>query len=105
MANAVAMLAGVGLLSVCCLSSSFMAGAMGGDETPGDGDGDGDTNTNNDVVEKEYIVVDESHVSPLKGGYVETGAGNSIEDCRKLAYDKDYPASVSGRQLTLLGHN
>tara|TARA_B100001758_G_scaffold69352_1_gene58234 strand:+ start:987 stop:1649 length:663 start_codon:yes stop_codon:yes gene_type:complete len=92
MANAVAMLAGVGLLSVCCLSSSFMAGAMGGDETPGDGDGDGDTNTNNDVVEKEYIVVDESHVSPLKGGYVETGAGNSIEDCRKLAYDKDYPA-------------
>ena len=34
MANAVPMLAGVGLLSVCCISSSLLAGAMGGSETP-----------------------------------------------------------------------
>ena len=33
MANAVPMLAGVGLLSVCCISSSFMGGAMGGEKT------------------------------------------------------------------------
>ena len=34
MANAVPMLAGVGLLSVCCISSSLAAGMMGGGETP-----------------------------------------------------------------------
>ena len=34
MANAVPMLAGVGLLSVCCISSSLLAGATGGSETP-----------------------------------------------------------------------
>jgi hypothetical protein len=34
MANAVPMLAGVGLLSMCCISSSLLAGAMGGSETP-----------------------------------------------------------------------
>jgi hypothetical protein len=78
------MLAGVGLLSVCCLSSSFMSGAMGGDKTPGDGDGD--------VIEKEYIVVDESHLSEYKGGTVELGAGDSVDACRTLAYEADYPA-------------
>ena len=34
MANAVPMLAGVGLLSMCCISSSLAAGMMGGSETP-----------------------------------------------------------------------
>lgn len=34
MANPTAMLAGVGLLSVCCISSSLAAGMMGGSETP-----------------------------------------------------------------------
>ena len=34
MSNPTAMLAGVGLLSVCCISSSLLAGAMGGGETP-----------------------------------------------------------------------
>ena len=33
MANVVPMLAGVGLLSVCCISSSLLAGAMGGEKT------------------------------------------------------------------------
>ena len=32
--SAVPMLAGVGLLSVCCISSSVAAGMMGGGETP-----------------------------------------------------------------------
>ena len=40
MSNVTGMLAGVGLLSVCCISSSLLAGAMGGDspspDTPGD---------------------------------------------------------------------
>ena len=34
MSNPTAMLAGVGLLSLCCISSSLLAGAMGGGETP-----------------------------------------------------------------------
>lgn len=35
--STVPMLAGVGLLSVCCISSSLLAGTMGGgEETPGD---------------------------------------------------------------------
>ena len=91
------MLAGVGLLVVCCSSSSAYM-MMGGEETPesdaggGAGAGAGDGDTNNAVVEKEYIVADESHVNIKRGGYVETGAGTSVEDCRKLAYDADYAA-------------
>lgn len=34
MSNVTGMLAGVGLLSVCCISSSLLAGAMGGEKTP-----------------------------------------------------------------------
>ena len=34
MSNVTGMLAGVGLLSVCCISSSFATGAMGGEKTP-----------------------------------------------------------------------
>ena len=88
MANAVPMLAGVGLLSVCCLASSFMSGTMGGDETPDAIPSGGD----GDVIEKEYIVVDESHLSEYKGGTVELGAGDSVDACRTLAYEADYPA-------------
>ena len=44
------------------------------------------------AAEQKYIVVDESHVSPTRGGWVNTGDGNSTEECRKLAYDKDYAA-------------
>ena len=90
-----AIAAGVGLLVVCS-SSSAAAMMMGGDgdkakitsETktlPDDSDSGAD-------VEKEYIVADESHVSPLRAGHVETGAGTSVEECRKLAYDGDYAA-------------
>jgi hypothetical protein len=74
---------------MCCICSSIVSGVMsGGEETPGVGAGAGPSA----VVEKEYIVVDESHVSPLRAGHVETGAGTSVEDCRKLAYDGDYAA-------------
>ena len=84
---AVPMLAGVGFM-VCC-SSSVAALMMGGEEeTPTTTTTAGPSAD----VEKEYIVADESHVSPLKAGYVETGAGTSVEDCRKLAYDADYAA-------------
>jgi hypothetical protein len=111
------MLAGVGLLVVCCSSSSAMMMMGGGEETTdpvggddsssggagagagddsssgGAGAGAGDDSSGGDAgVENEYIVVDESHVSPLRAGHVETGAGTSVEDCRKLAYDGDYAA-------------
>ena len=38
----------------------------------------------------EYITADEHHV--INNLYAELGAGNSIEDCRKLAYDANYSA-------------
>ena len=38
--SVVPMLAGVGLLSVCCISSSLLAGAMGGDSPSPDAPGD-----------------------------------------------------------------
>ena len=84
------MLAGVGLMMVCCSSSSVAALMMGGgEEDPGSGGAGAGPSA---VVEKEYIVVDESHLSEYKGGAVETGAGTSVDDCRKLAYDGDYAA-------------
>jgi hypothetical protein len=88
-----AIAAGVGLMVVC--SSSVAAAMMmgGGEETPAaTGAGAGAGAGAEADVEKEYIVVDESHLSEYKGGTVETGAGTSVEDCRKLAYDGDYAA-------------
>ena len=93
--SVVPMLAGVGLLIVCCSSSSAMMTMGGGDDSSGGGAGAGagDDSSGGDAgVENEYIVVDESHVSPLRAGHVETGSGASVEDCRKLAYDGDYAA-------------
>ena len=52
--SVVPMLAGVGLLSVCCLSSSFASGAMGGDETPETTDStktETETETSNEFVD------------------------------------------------------
>ena len=83
------MLAGVGLLVVCCSSSSAYM-MMGGEETPESDAGAGAGPSA--VVEKEYIVVDESHLSEYKGGTVEMGAGTSVDECRTLAYEADYPA-------------
>ena len=89
-----------GVLSMCCICSSIASMLMGGgEEDPGAGAGEEDPGAGagagagpSAVVEKEYIVVDESHLSEYKGGTVETGAGTSVEDCRKLAYDGDYAA-------------
>ena len=89
------MLAGVGLLVVCCSSSAaamMMGGGDGDDSAAGAGAGAGAGSGEETEVEKEYIVADESHVSPLRAGHVETGAGTSVEECRKLAYDGDYAA-------------
>ena len=83
------MLAGVGLLVVCCSSSSAYM-MMGGEETPESDAGAGAGPSA--VVEKEYIVADESHLSEYKGGTVEIGAGTSVDECRTLAYEADYPA-------------
>jgi len=79
-----------GLLCLCSISSSIAASmGGGGEETPAaTGAGAGPSAD----VENEYIVVDESHVSIKRGGYVDTGAGTSVEECRKLAYDADYAA-------------
>ena len=85
--------AGVGLMVVCSSSvaaAMMMGGGDGDDDSSGAGAGAG-AGAEADV-EKEYIVVDESHLSEYKGGTVETGAGTSVEDCRKLAYDGDYAA-------------
>ena len=80
--------AGVGLM-VCC-SSSVAALMMGGEEeeTPSATTSTGPSA----VVKKEYIVADESHLSEYKGGTVELGAGTSVDECRTLAYEADYPA-------------
>ena len=88
------MLAGVGLLVVCCSSSSamMMMGGGDGDDAAAAGAGAGAGEEADADVEKEYIVVDESHLSEYKAGTVETGAGTSVDDCRKLAYDGDYAA-------------
>jgi hypothetical protein len=78
----------VGML--LCLSSS-VSSAM---STGGNGDdSESPTGPTGPTPPKaEYIVADESHVWAEKAGYVETGAGTSVEDCRKLAYDADYAA-------------
>jgi hypothetical protein len=85
--------AGVGMMVMCSSSvaaAMMMGGGDGDDDSSGAGAGAG-AGAEADV-EKEYIVVDESHLSEYKGGTVETGAGTSVEDCRKLAYDGDYAA-------------
>jgi len=86
-----AIAAGVGMMMVCC-SSSVAALMMGGGEDDSSGAGAGAGAGAEADVEKEYIVADESHLSEYKAGTVETGAGTSVEDCRKLAYDGDYAA-------------
>ena len=83
---AVAAIAGLGAL---CISSSVAAVMMGGqEETPTTTTSTGPSA----VVEKEYIVADESTVSPYSAGVVEMGAGTSVDECRILAHEADYPA-------------
>ena len=89
-----AIAAGVG--AMLCISSSVAAVMMGGgdgdDSAAGAGAGAGAGSGEETEVEKEYIVADESHLSEYKAGTVEIGAGTSVEECRKLAYDGDYAA-------------
>jgi hypothetical protein len=66
---------------------------MGGEETGGTTGSTGPTGpTGPSGPALEYIVADESHVFPAQAGYRELGAGDSIEKCRKLAYDANYAA-------------
>jgi hypothetical protein len=56
MSNPTAMLAGVGLLSLCCISSSLLAGAMGGGgETPEEGGGGGAGATTPSLPKGQYV--------------------------------------------------
>ena len=70
MANAVPMLAGVGLLSVCCLSSSFMAGAMGGesDKSPS-------SSSSSDEQEKVENALDFEVGTPIQCTANDVGSG------------------------------
>ena len=83
--SAIPIIIGVLALMICSSSSAAML-MMGGDEdkppaSPGPS-----------PPTVPYIIADESHLSEYKAGTVELGAGNSVEDCRKLAYDADYAA-------------
>ena len=84
----IAMIAGLGMM---CLSSSVGAALTmgGGEEDDSGGGGGGGLGPS---VPAEYIVADESHLSEYKGGTVELGAGDSVDACRTLAYEADYPA-------------
>src|SRR6056300_1652775 len=105
----------IGLMALCCSSSSVATFMMGDDDkktgpaspgpsgstdptppsSPGpSGSTDPTTPSSPGPSQStlQYIVADESHVSPLKAGYVNLGAGSSVEACRKLAYDADYAA-------------
>jgi hypothetical protein len=87
---------GLVVLIICCSSSSVMLTMGGGDDSGSSGStgqtpGQTPTPTPTPTPDP-YIVVDESHVNPLKAGYVNLGAGSSVEACRKLAYDADYAA-------------
>ena len=81
---------GLVALMVCCSSSSSVMLMMGGDDTPSSPAPSTSPAPSQPTLE--YIVVDESHVTPLRAGAVELGAGDSVEKCRKLAYDKNYAA-------------
>jgi hypothetical protein len=86
---AMPMLAGVGLMMVCCSSSSVASMMMGGGDSGG---GDSESSTGPTPPKAEHIVVDEQHAIENFGGYEELGPGNSVEECRKLAYDANYAA-------------
>ena len=82
--SAVPMLAGVGLLSVCCLSSSFMSGATGGgEETPAAGEGAG-TDT-----------PDETFTVPIEA--------DSLSECYGARY-WDLRAAFGSDKAALSGH-
>ena len=88
--NDKAVMAFVLLLVVCCCcscsSSALALAGKGTDPAPAPAPGPAPE----DEKQLEYITADEQHV--INNLYVETGAGKSAEECRTLAYDKNYPA-------------
>jgi hypothetical protein len=84
----------VGML--LCLSSSVSSamstGGNGDDSESSTGSTEPTEPTEPTPPKVEHIVVDEHHVVGSFGGYEELGPGNSVEECRKLAYDANYAA-------------
>ena len=92
MANAVPMLAGVGLLSMCCISSSIASGAMGGSSSGDDSSDAGSTPTPtptppdpNGKVIKGYS---RSGIMAADGGVFK---GADMAACRATAKKLGYP--------------
>lgn len=82
MASAVPMLAGVGLLSMCCISSSIASGVMGGSSSGDDSSGAGSTPTPTPPDPNGNMLAGYS-----RNGIVGSGkqAGTSPSECRALA--------------------
>ena len=82
MANAVPMLAGVGLLSMCCISSSIASGVMGGSSSGDDSSEAGSTPTPTPPDPNGNMLAGYS-----RNGIVGSGkqAGTSPSECRALA--------------------
>ena len=80
----------VGML--LCLSSSVSSAMSmgGGDDSESSTGPTGPTGPT--LPKVEHIVLDEQHAVVNFGGYEELGPGNSVEECRKLAYDANYAA-------------
>jgi len=79
------------VVCVCCSVSAGIALSMDADAAATSNAATSNAATSNAAV-IEYIVADESHLSAYKAGIIELGAGDSVDKCRQLAYDADYPA-------------
>ena len=71
MSNVTGLLAGVGLLSVCCLSSSFMAGAMGGESPSPEANGD----TSSSSSDEQENALDFEVGTPIQCNANDVGSG------------------------------
>ena len=85
MSNVTGMLAGVGLLSVCCISSSLLAGAMGGDSPSPDAPGDTSSSSLKETTTYEYGLVNPNlhHVGTPGDNQAKT-----YDECRSQAKEK-----------------
>ena len=99
--SVVPMLAGVGLLSVCCLSSSFMSGATGGGEETlaagagaGAGAGKGDDTKANPTVAELQSQVDK--LERDKQTAIAAGVAADVGRVDQTSLDAAYAAGASG---------
>ena len=85
MSNAVPMLAGVGLLIVCCSSSSIVSGSMSGGEkadTPAAGAGAGADDSGTDDVEDCDVAKTEWINSKYQEDGMPQSQGESLQNCK-----------------------